>query len=198
MEKALNDMLTTYYKDSSYLNDLYDSVSGSLIELSATQSREQAVETEYVIQKWLGSLYSVGASSNAINQIATGLGYLGSGNVNALAGNQSLQTLLALSASRAGMDYASLLTGGLTAKNTNDLLRSMVEYLAEIAESTEKNKVVTSAFGNIFGLSLSDIKSFANLSSTAGNIYGEYLGYEQAAGVTNYALQKLPDYLSAA
>ena len=170
-------MLTAYYKDSSYLTDLYDSVSGSLMELTANQTREQAVETEYVIQKWLGSLYSVGASSNAIQQIATGLGYLGSGNVNALAGNQNLQTLLAMSASRAGKDYATLLTSGLTASDTNDLLRAMVEYLAEIAQSTEENKVVASAFGNVFGLSLSDIKSFANLSSTVGNIFDEALTY---------------------
>lgn len=195
MEKALNDMLTKYYKDSSYLNDLYDSVSSSLIELTANQSRNESVETEYIVQKWLGSLYSVGASSNAINQIATGLSYLGSGNVEALAGNQSLQTLLALSASRAGKDYATLLTSGLSASDTNDLLRAMVEYLAEIADQTSENKVVRSAFGNIFGLSLSDLKSFANLSSTVNDIYGETLTYTGGLGATKSSLKNYANYL---
>ena len=87
MEKALNDLLTNMYKDSSYLNDMYDSVSASVFELSALATREGGAETEFIIQKWLGSLYSLGASSNAINAIAQGLGYLGSGNVSALAGN---------------------------------------------------------------------------------------------------------------
>ena len=81
MEKTLNDMLNTYYKDSSYLNDLYDSVSAALFEMTGTQGAKQSVSTEYVVQKWLGSLYSVGASGNAIQQIAQGIGYLGSGNV---------------------------------------------------------------------------------------------------------------------
>jgi len=119
----------------------------------------------------------LGASSNAVQQIATGLGYLGSGNVQALAGNTGLQNLLALSASRAGKDYAELLTSGLDASDINDLMKAMVEYLAEIADSTSQNKVVTSAYGNIFGLSLSDIRSFQNLSSSVSDIYSESMDY---------------------
>lgn len=194
MEKALNDILTNMYKDSSYLNDMYDSVSSALFEMTASQGREQAVETEYVVQKWLGSLYSLGASSNAIQQIATGLGYLGSGNVQALSGNSNLQTLLAMSASRAGLDYAQLLTGGLNARDTNELLKSMVEYLAEIADSTSENKVVRSAYGNVFGLSLSDIKGFSNLASSIPTIYSDNLSYSQAQGVTSNALANLSVY----
>ena len=198
MEKALNDMLTNFYQDSSYLNDAFDAVSSALIEMSSTQNQRQAVETEYVIQKWLGGLYSVGASQNAVQQIATGLGYLGSGNVAALQSNTGLQSLLAISASRAGLDYAEMLTGGLTAKDTNKLLASMVDYLAEIAKSTQENKVVTSAFGNIFGLSMSDIRSFANLSSTTSAILGTGLTYEDAINATENQLKKLPEYLGTA
>jgi len=122
----------------------------------------------------------LGASQNAIQQIATGLGYLGSGNVNALAGNQGLQSLLAISASRAGLDYAELLTSGLNGSDTNRLLEAMVKYLAEIADTTEQNKVVTSSYGNIFGLALSDIKSFQNMSSSVADIYKETMDYKSS------------------
>lgn len=198
MEKALNDMLTTYYKDSSYLNDAFDSVSSALLEMTANQDHRTAVETEYVVQKWLGGLYSTGASSNAIQQIAQGIGYLGSGNVNALSSNQGLQSLLAISASRAGLDYGQLLTGGLNATNTNRLLAEMVSYLAEIAQSTSENKVTTSAFGNIFGLSLSDIKAFANLSTTSGNLFSDMLSYESARGVSQSAMNRMATNLGTA
>jgi hypothetical protein len=67
LEKSLNDLLVAYYQDSSYLNDAFDSVSSAIFEMSAMQSRNQAVETEFVIQKWLGSLYSLGASNNAVS-----------------------------------------------------------------------------------------------------------------------------------
>ena len=99
-----------------------------------------------------------------------------------------------MSASRAGLDYAGLLTGGLNARDVNELLRSMVEYLAEIADSTAENKVVTSAYGNVFGLALSDIKGFSNLASSIPSIYSENLSYSQAKGVTGNALANLSVY----
>lgn len=198
LEKSLNDLLNFYYQDTSYLNDAFDNVSSAIFEMQAMQSRNEAVETEFVIQKWLGSLYSLGASSNAVQQIATGLGYLGSGNVNALAGNTQLQSLLALSASKAGLDYAELLTGGLTARDTNELLKAMVGYLSDIADSTAQNKVVTSAFGNVFGMSISDIKSFQNLSSSIGDIYQETLDYKQATAYTQNALNNYTRNLGTA
>jgi hypothetical protein len=90
--------------------------------------------------------------------------------------------LLALSSSKAGLDYADLLTKGLNASDANELLKAMVEYLAEIADSTAQNKVVTSAFGNVFGMSVSDIKSFQNLQSSIEDIYNETLSYTQTTG----------------
>ena len=192
MEKALNDMLNSYYKDTTYLKDVFDNVSSSIFEMTANQTREQAVETEFVVQKWLGSLYSLGASSNAVQQIATGLGYLGSGNVQALAGNTGLQNLLALSASKAGLDYAGLLTNGMNGNDINRLMEAMVKYLSEIAEDTRENRVVTSSYGNIFGLSLSDVKSFANLSSSVSQIFGENMTY---ASSQEYLQDKLNNYV---
>ena len=105
---------------------------------------------------------------------------------------------MAISASKAGLDYAELLTGGLTAEDTNKLLNAMVKYLADIAESTKSNRVVTSAFGNVFGMSLSDIKSFANLGDTAAGIFGEALSYESALGKTQQSLGDLQNKLGTA
>lgn len=198
MEKALNDMLNSYYKDTTYLKDVYDSVSQALFEMTAGSTRESAIETEFVVQKWLGSLYSLGASSNAVQQIATGLGYLGSGNVAALSGNQGLQSLLALSASKAGLDYAELLTNGLNGSDTNRLLNAMVKYLAEIADSTAENKVVTSSYGNIFGLAISDIKSFQNLQASATEIFGETLDYKASQEYLQRSLNNYMNYMSLA
>jgi hypothetical protein len=39
MEKALNDMLNSYYKDTSYLTQTFDEVSSALFEMTANQSR---------------------------------------------------------------------------------------------------------------------------------------------------------------
>jgi len=40
MEKALNDMLNAYYRDTSYLNNVFDSVSEAIFEMTANQSRD--------------------------------------------------------------------------------------------------------------------------------------------------------------
>ena len=163
MEAALTKFLNGMFKDTSYLSDVYDTVSSALLEANAQLSRDQAVEFEYILQKWLGALYSVGLSADAIGKIATGIGHLATGNVDALAGDSSLQTLLAMSASRAGIPYASLLTDGVSGGDANDLLRSMVEYLGEISTNTG-NKVVKSAYGNLLGVSLADLTAISNLS----------------------------------
>lgn len=163
MEASLTRTLNSMFSDTSYLSSAYDTVSAALLDASAQLSKEEAVEFEYTVQKWLGALYSLGLSDAFVGQIAQGINYLGTGNVQALAGNSGLQTLLAMSASRAGIPYGDTLIGGLNARNTNALLESMVEYLQEIAGDT--NKVVKSAYGDILGLSLSDLQAVKNLTS---------------------------------
>ena len=163
MEASLTRTLNSMFSDTSYLSSAYDTVSAALLDASAQLSKEEAVEFEYTVQKWLGALYSLGLSDAFVSSIAQGINYLGTGNVQALAGNTSLQTLMAMSASRAGIPYGDTLIGGLNARNTNALLESMVEYLQEIAGDT--NKVVKSAYGDILGLSLSDLQAVRNLTS---------------------------------
>ena len=88
--------------------------------------------------------------------MAQAIGWLGSGDVNALAGNVPMQTLLAISSNRAGLNYAELLTKGLNASNVNQLLTAMVTYLSDIANNTDMNNVVQKAYGGVLGLNVSD------------------------------------------
>ena len=103
-----------------------------------------------------------------------------------------------MSSSRAGLDYASLLTSGLNAENTNRLLKAMVDYLAEIADSTSENNVVRSAFGNVFGMAVSDIRSFQNLASSTNEIYNEILDYNGAGEYAQNQLSQYESYLGTA
>ena len=180
LEAELNRYFNTMYENTEYLSDKFDDVSAQLYEATSQMSAASGVGFEYQVQKWLGSLYSVGMSQGAISGLAGALGMLGSGNISGLAGNTGMQNLLVMAASRAGKSYSSLLTGGLTADTTNQLLASMVNYLADIAEATKDNLVVRSQYANIFGLSVSDLTAMANLASSVGSIAGSNLDYSGA------------------
>ena len=134
VEARLLQDLNSLFTDSSYLNDMYDSVSSAIIDAASQKNLSDATAFSYQVQKWLGALYSTGMSSEGVSQIAQGLNYLSTGNVSALSSNSALQTLLALSAKNAGISYAEILTNGLDADTTNKLMRSMVEYLQDIVK----------------------------------------------------------------
>lgn len=164
MEASLTKFFNNMFQDTSYLSDMYDSVSAAIIDANASLTRDQSAEFEYIVQKWLGSLGSLGMSNETITNIASGLNYIATGDVTSLSSNNQLQTLFAMSASKAGLEYSDLLLNGLNADNTNALLESMVTYLKEIAENSD-SQVVRSAYGDIFNMSLSDMKAITNLSS---------------------------------
>lgn len=168
LESSLNTLFNSYFSDTSYLNDVHDSVSGAILEASSMLTKDMSLEFEYMIHKWLGSLYSLGVSEDTLQSIAQGLNYLGTGNVTALNGNEALQTLLAMSANRGGESYADILVNGLNADTTNNLLRGMIEYLMEIATNTESSQVTKSAYSDLFGLHISDLRAIINL--TEGDI----------------------------
>ena len=132
-------------------------------------------------------------SSEAVSTIAQGVGYLGSGNVTALTGNPQMQTLLAMSAAKAGVSYSEMLTKGIDETEINKLMKAMVEYLQDIASNTEENKVVRAAYGNVFGnLSVSDIRAISNLSqANIENIFNSSMNYESALRSTNYQLAQI-------
>lgn len=201
MESKLDQLFNTYFSDTSYLSDALDGVRTAILDLEITQSRSDATETEYILQKWLGSLYSVGVSSGTVSNIAGAINMLGTGNVNGLSGS-AMQNLLAMSASRGGGDYADLLTHGLDASNLNDLMYSMVSYLSEIAETTKDNNVVATAYGEAFGVGIADLHAIANLGDTINDIYDEMLSYDDAMAETSRQIglivtrQTLPEMLS--
>lgn len=194
LEASLTDLFNTYFSDTSYLSDSFDSVSASLTEAIAQMGTEEGVAFEYAVQKWLGSLYSVGMSSGAVSSIASALGQLGSGDVSGLAGNSAMQNLIVMAASRAGLSYADILTGGLTAETTNTLLSSMVSYLQEIAESD--NKVIKSQYSQIFGLTSADLVAAENLGSTIASLAQNTLDYSGAVNELYYQMDQLPSRLS--
>ena len=196
LEARLTRYFNLMYQDTSYLSDAFDTVEGALLEASSTMSHAQAVEFEYQVQKWLGSLYGVGLSEETVAGIAGAIGMLGSGNVSGLS-NSQYQNLLVMAASRAGLSYGDLLTGGLNANNTNILLESMVEYLKEIAAGT--NKVVQSELGRVFGVSMSDLQSALNMNTgILNNVSKQNLLYIGSLAELVMQLQALPSRMSIA
>ena len=166
LESFLTQGLNSMFWDTSYLNSMYDSVTAALVDATSQMSYEETTSYLYNVQKWLASLYSVGMSENAISQIAQGLNLLGTGNVSQLTGNDQLNTLFAMSAQRAGLSYAQLLTTGVSDENVDKLLRAMVEYLQSIAENTS-SEVLRNEYGRVFGgLSVSDLRAVQNLTDT--------------------------------
>lgn len=161
MEATLNQFLNSMYANTEYLNSLSDTVTSSLYEATSLLTSEQSIGFEYQVQKWLGSLYSVGMSSSAIGNIAQALGKLASGDISGT--TTGAGKLLVMSASKAGIDYSDLLTKGINDSEINTLMESMVEYLRTIADS---NKVVQSQYASIFGLATSDIVAARNLASS--------------------------------
>lgn len=196
LEAGLTSFLNENFKDNSYLNNVFDTVSQNLIETTSQLTAEEGVALEYNIQKWLGSLYSVGFSDTAIGKISEALGYLGSGNVSALASNSEMQNLIVMAASRANMSYSDLLIDGLDSSNTNKLLRSMVEYLGEIAESD--NKVVKSEYAQIFGMSVADLKAVTNLEADLNTISTSVMSYGGAMNELYAQMNELPSRISVA
>lgn len=193
MEASLTKLFNNFFEDSSYLaGQVSDAISDKILDASATMSHDNAVEFEYVLQKWLGSLYSVGMSQSAVELIAEGINYLGTGNVSALNGNDTLQTLFAMSAARSGgKSYADLLLGGINSEETNKLLRGMITYLAEIA-SNQTNYVTKAAYADLFGMSVTDLSVFASLTADEiTRLYDNTLTYNNMLGETEHQLQQL-------
>lgn len=191
MEANLNEFLNSYFEDTSYLTDTLDNVTNALVEATSLFSADSSANFEYVVQKWLGALTAKGLSSSAATTIAQGIGYLFSGDVQSLSSNDSIQSLLAMSASRAGLSYSDLLVSGGTASSvtdTNKLLQSMVSYLREIAKSN--NNVVRSEYAHLYGLTASDLSAISNMSDAdIANVFGSSYNYTSATS----DIQKLLD-----
>lgn len=162
MTSALNKFLNTRFQDTSYMNMSQD-ISSQLLGISSQLNYNDAVALDYTVQKWLGSLGSVGISQNTLTTLASGINALGTGDVSSLSGNTALQNLLVMGANRAGISYSEMLTKGLKADTTNALMQGIVSYMQSIASSD--NQVVKAQYANLFNMTISDMSAILNLTS---------------------------------
>lgn len=186
MESALNAFLNSMYENTEYLKQVADSVRSSLVEMEALMGGAEAAEIEYQVQKWMGSLYSVGMSDNAVSSIAQAIGLVGSGQLEGITGGGT-GNLVIMAASNAGLPIADILTNGLTSEDTNKLLNAIVEYLAKLAEDSSDNKVVQQQLANVFGVKASDLKAATNLvkPGSVSAISGHNLSYSNMLAQLN-------------
>lgn len=166
IESKITNLLNSQFQDTSYLaSNLNEAVSASLLEAEARLGRVAGTKFEYEAQKWLGSLYSVGASQGLINQLASGLGYLGSGDVSGLSSNAALTNLLAVAASKGGgASLGDLMTRGATATDISALMTGLYSLVQEVSKTN--NVVALKEYASVFGMSISDLKSVLNLTAS--------------------------------
>ena len=157
------------FKDSTYLNELYDTINGAITDAAIVSGSSDITEYNSTIQSWMGAMYESGVSSGVVQKLAQGINYLGSGNVAGLASDADLQRLILLSMDSINMDYADILQRGLSSSDINDLLTAVVKYLTQIAKNTSDNNVLASSYTNLFSMSMSDLKAMTNLYNNLGS-----------------------------
>ena len=169
LEAALRTTLNKVFKDSTYLNELYDTINGAITDAAIVSGSSDITEYNSTIQSWMGAMYESGVSSGVVQKLAQGINYLGSGNVAGLASDADLQRLILLSMDSINMDYADILQRGLSSSDINDLLTAVVKYLTQIAKNTSDNNVLASSYTNLFNMSMSDLKAITNLYNNLGS-----------------------------
>ena len=167
--------------DTSYLSDVYDSVSATLLDAVSKLNADDATAFSYEVQKWLGALYSLGLSQEGVQSLAKGINYLQTGNVSELSSNQQLQYIYSAAAERAGLSIGDILIQGLDINTTNALLQNVVGLLQDIYNNSSTN-AVQSAWTNITGLSISDLKAMTNVTSD----YMAYISQEHQGWVSSW------------
>ena len=179
MESALTGFLNNMYETTEYMRGIADSVKGSLEEAMSLMSGENALSFEYQVQKWMGSLYSVGMNQSSIQSLSGIVGQIAAGQLAGLTSGGG-SNLAIMAANRAGLSIADMMSQGLDESDTNKLMTAMVEYLGGIYNETKDNKVIQQQYASIFGLTAADLKAAANLSNSVGNIAKNGLSYNSA------------------
>jgi hypothetical protein len=162
MEASLNAFLNSMYETTEYLQATAGSVRQSLLEMESLMEGAAAAEVEFQVQKWMGSLYSVGMADNSVTGISTALGQIAAGQIEGIT-NGGAGNLIIMAANDAGLSIADILTEGIDSKDTNKLLQAAVNYLAELADSAKDNNVVQQQLAGVFGVSASDLRAATNL-----------------------------------
>lgn len=164
MEAALNEFLNNMYSTTEYMTDAAASIRTSIYEASALMGATQATAFEFQVQKWMGSMYSVGMSHEGVQGIASALGKLSSGDISGLTSGGA-SNLLIMAANKAGLSIGDILNNSLNAADTNKLLAGVVSYLGELNNSSS-SLVTRQQLARVFGLNASDLKAIGNLSAS--------------------------------
>lgn len=181
MESALTAFLNNMYETTEYMSNLAASVKGSLEEAMSLMTGENALSFEFQVQKWLGSLSSVGMSDGAVQGLSGVLGQLAAGKIEGItSGGQG--NLVIMAANNAGLNISDILSDGLDQTTTNTLLNSMIDYLAKIYNEAGNSKVIQQQIANVYGLNASDLKAAVNLSKSRSTVAREGLDYDSAMG----------------
>lgn len=189
MQASLKEYLNQTYQNSQYLYQQFDTVSANLLEATSLLSSSLSNSLETTVQKWLGSLSSMGLSDQAVNSISSAIGAVGSGNLKAI--NENMQNLVIMGANQVGLSYSDLLTGGLTAEQTDKLMTGMMRYLGTL----EGNNVVLSEYANIFGMAVSDLVAARNALPELENISSTTTVTFDTSSLGSY-LEKYNDFLN--
>jgi hypothetical protein len=164
------------YENTEYLKTVSESVRGSLYEMEALMSGASATEVEFQVQKWMGSLFSVGMSQEAVNAITGAFGKVAAGQIEGLT-EGGAGSLLVMAANDAGVPIADVLTDGIDSSETNSLLQAAVNYLADLYESSKDNQVVQQQLAKVFGVKASDLKAATNLAESVSVISNTDMTY---------------------
>lgn len=162
MEASLTELLNQMYETTQYLTDLAGTVRTHLEEAEALMSGENAVDFEYQVQKWLGSLSSVGMSSTGITSIAEALGKLAAGDIEGII-NGGAGNLMLMAANNANLSISDILADGLDSSEVNVLLNQMVGYMYDLVTESNNNLVVQQQLAKVFGMTASDLRAATNL-----------------------------------
>lgn len=179
MESALTSFLNNMYETTEYMQGIADSVKSSIEESMALMDSRAAVEYEYQVQKWMGSLYSVGMDQSSVTNISQALGQIAAGDISGLTGSGT-GNLMVMAANNAGLNLAEILADGLDGSKTNQLMEAMVKYLSKIYDESNNSKVIQQQFASVYGLKASDLKAATNLSSSVSNIAQSTLTYSDS------------------
>lgn len=134
-------------------------------------------------------------NSSTIQNLATAIGYLGSGNVSALTSNSTLNNMMAMASAYAGLDYSSLLTRGITASDVNALMQGV--YLQGIEMANSGDMVARSQYSSLFGMTVSDLQALSSLSnSDLTNIANVMMSYDSLVDKTDYELTQIANRTS--
>ena len=166
MEATLTQLFNDYFGDSSYLSQMLDTVSSSLLDAEALMGTkaggsQEAASFEYIVQKWLGALSSVGTSDDTISSISSAINALGSGNISSFQSNP-VSNLLLMAMANTNTSISDILANGMSAYSANTILSGVVSYLQEIGSSG--NNIQKSALASTFGVSVSDLVAASNIT----------------------------------